>query len=42
MILLKYIQEENMYSKEEKRAIGKEAYDKVDTLANLARTLCSL
>lgn len=27
----------NMYSKEEKRAIGKEAYDKVDTLANLAR-----
>ena len=26
-----------MYSKEEKRAIGKEAYDKVDTLANLAR-----
>jgi transposase-like protein len=27
----------NRYSKEEKRAIGKEAYDKVDTLANLAR-----
>ncbi len=26
-----------MYSKEEKRGIGKEAYDKVDTLANIAR-----